>query len=107
MSAVDDLAVVVALALDTEKTRTHAEQAALLRVAAKVDAAKNALTVTNRRSGPASRLFSLVAGAQTPSWADAKTASRLEAQADRWDDQFHLTRLYDAGLLAERWMEDE
>lgn len=44
----DDLAIVVSLALETED-RDRKEQAALLRVAHKLDRERNANVVTNRR----------------------------------------------------------
>lgn len=90
-SATEDLAVVVELACLTED-RSDAEQDALLRVAARVDAKRNALVVTNRRTGPASRLYALaestrvLADDQRPR-AKARVAERLDTQAQLWDAQ--------------------
>lgn len=90
MTAVDDLILVVGLACEAEG-RSDKEQDALLRVAASVDAKANALVVTNHRHGTASRLYSLVAktrGFGGRSRHNAKTADKLEAQAQRWEHRF-------------------
>lgn len=89
MSALDDLRTLVELACLTEH-RTDAEQDALLRVAAKADTAANALVVTNRREGPAWRLYRHVGETRVMEDGDkprgnAKTLAKLDAQADRWD----------------------
>lgn len=87
MSAAENLAVVLDLACLTED-RTNQEQDALLRVAARVDAQRNALVGTNKRTGPASRLYFVVAqtrDAEQPTRSNAKTASKLAEQAARWD----------------------
>lgn len=88
MSAVDDLALAVGLACLTED-RDDREQDALLRLAARVDTQRNALTVTNRREGPASRLYLAVSATRAPhagpGRANTKTAVKLAAQAERWE----------------------
>jgi hypothetical protein len=89
VTALDDLTTLLELACLTED-RTDREQDAMLRVAAKVDTQANALTVTNRRSGPASRMYFEVAQTRDPDQPtrmNAKTADKLRAQAERWDDQ--------------------
>ena len=89
MTALDDLETVLSLAMLTED-RTDKEQDAMLRVAAKIDAERNALVVTNHRTGPASRLYPEVGHTRDPYWPhrmNAKTAEKLRVQADRWDDQ--------------------
>lgn len=90
MTAVDDLALVVGLACEVED-RSDKEQDALLRVAASVDAKANALVVTNKRHGPASRLY--LAASSTRGFGgrprhNVKTLAKLEAQADRWEHRF-------------------
>ena len=89
MTVLDDLETVLSLAMLTED-RTDKEQDAMLRVAAKIDAERNALVVTNHRTGPASRLYSEVARScnpDRPPRMNAKTAEKLRVQADRWDDR--------------------
>jgi hypothetical protein len=85
VTALDDLETVLDLAALTED-RSDREQDAMLRVAAKIDAERNAPTVTNRRTGPASDLYSVVADSRDGEpRINAKTAARLRAQADRWN----------------------
>lgn len=88
MTALDDQRVAILLACETEH-RSDAEQDALLRVAARVDAQANAGTVTNRRAGEPSRLYRTVEETRvlhdddTPR-ANTKTLTKLDAQAERW-----------------------
>lgn len=89
MTALDDLATVVALACNVED-RTDSEQDALLRCAAKCDSGLNALVVTNQREGPPSRLYLEVGSTRVlvddqRDRRNAKTAEKLEAQAQRWE----------------------
>jgi hypothetical protein len=94
MTAVDDLILVVGLACEAE-ARSDKEQDALLRVAASVDAKANALTHTNRRHGPASRLYELAfttRGHGGRPRHNEKTAEKLEAQAQRWEHRFDGVR---------------
>lgn len=89
MTALDDLETVLSLAMLTED-RTNQEQDAMLRVAAKIDAERNAMVVTNHRTGLASRLYARVARScnpDRPHRMNTKTAEKLRVQADRWDDQ--------------------
>lgn len=89
MTAHEDLDVVVRLAMLTED-RSNQEQDALLRVAARLDAAANRVTTTNHRTGPASRLYAeaeatrVLVDDQRPR-ANAKTAAKLEEGALRWE----------------------
>jgi hypothetical protein len=91
VTALDDQCIVLLLACETEH-RSDAEQDALLRVAAKADAQANADVVTNRRQGPAWRLYRFVEDTRILHDGDrprgnAKTLSKLDAQADRWDSR--------------------
>lgn len=90
MTAVDDLALVVGLACEAP-ARSDKEQDALLRVAAAVDTKANDLALTNRRHGPASRLYDLAASTRGHGGRrrqDPDLAERLEAQAQRWEHRF-------------------
>lgn len=89
MTVHEDLVEVVRLAFLTED-RSDREQDALLRVCARLDTAANRVTVTNRREGPASRLYveaettRVLVDDQTPR-AKTKDLRRLEAGAMRWE----------------------
>ena len=85
MTALDDLTTVLEVACLTED-RSDQEQDAMLRVAAKADSQLNAQVVTNKRDGGASRLYEMVAETRDgPPRTNAKTAAKLEAQAQRWE----------------------
>ncbi len=85
MSRADDLAMVIALACLIED-RTNQEQLALLRVATRVDNERNAVIVTNRRTGPPSELASHVR--ETRDITDDQKYVDLPAkEIDRWDRQ--------------------
>lgn len=87
MTALDDLTRVVELACLTAD-RDDQEQDAMLRVAAKADTALNKLAVTNRRTGGASRLYRMVAESRDGNpRVNAKTATKLELQARRWEQE--------------------
>jgi hypothetical protein len=90
VTILDDQRAVIELACLTEH-RSNAEQDALLRVAAKAEAAANALVVTNKRSGPAWRLYDFVEETRCLEDGDrpravAKLAAKLREKADRWDE---------------------
>lgn len=89
MTTLDDQRTVLLLACQVEG-RSDAEQDALLRVAARADAAANAATGTDHRRGPAWRLYRhaeatrALADGDRPR-ADPRVLAKLDAQADRWD----------------------
>ena len=88
MTALDDERLVLLLACET-LDRGDAEQDAMLRLAARLDARANRDTVTNARDGVAWRLYHTVdqtrelVDDQKRRW-NQKVADRLDAQAERW-----------------------
>lgn len=105
MSVLDDQRAVIELACLTEH-RSNAEQDALLRFAAKTDAAANRLTTTNHRTGPAWRLYRTVEATRVLYDDDkprvvSKTLDKLDVQADRWD-RWHRPAAVNSSEAVER-----
>lgn len=90
MTKLEDLAAVVELACLIED-RSDAEQRALLRTAMQVDNERNKFTVTNKRTGPASKLLAyalttrVIVDDQREVMLSGKAVQACVDRAARWD----------------------